>query len=87
MPSSDFSPMNDLQRFVEQASARIAALAASQPGNDFERNVRALLDSAVQRLDLVRRQEFDTQRRLLDRALEQVRALEARVAALEAEQH
>lgn len=79
--------MNTLQQFVEQASARIAALASNQPGKDLERNVRALLDSALQRLELVPREEFDTQRRLLDRALEQVRALEARVAALEAEHH
>lgn len=78
--------MNTLQQFVEQASARIAALAASQPGQDLERNVRALLDAALQRLELVPREEFDTQRRLLERACEQVRALEARVAALEARQ-
>ena len=76
--------MTTMQQFIEQASARISALAASQPGKDLERNVRALLDSAIQHLDLVPREEFDTQRRLLDRALEQVRALEARVAALEA---
>jgi hypothetical protein len=77
--------MNTFQPFIDQISARISALASSQPGQDFERNVRALLDSAVQRLDLVPREEFDTQRRLLDRALEQVRTLEARIAALETE--
>jgi len=76
--------MSKLQQFLDQASARISALASSQPGQDLERNVRALLDAGLQRLDLVPREEFDTQRRLLDRALEQVRALETRIAALEA---
>jgi BMFP domain-containing protein YqiC len=77
--------MNTFQPFIEQVSARISALAGSQPGQDLERNVRALLDAALQRLELVPREEFDTQRRLLDRALEQVRTLEARIAALETE--
>jgi len=77
--------MSNLQQFLDQVSARISALASSQPGQDLERNVRALLDAGLQRLDLVPRDEFDTQRRLLDRALEQVHALEARITALEAE--
>lgn len=77
--------MNNAQQFLDQISARISALASSQPGQDLERNVRALLDAGLQRLELVPRDEFDTQRRLLDRALEQVHALEARIAALEAD--
>ncbi|MBU3693979.1 MAG: accessory factor UbiK family protein [Rhodocyclaceae bacterium] len=76
--------MSSFQPFIDQVSSRISALASSQPGQDLERNVRALLDAGLQRLELVPREEFDTQRRLLDRALEQVRALEARIAALEA---
>ena len=77
--------MNNAQQLLDQISARISALASSQPGQDLERNVRALLDAGLQRLELVPRDEFDTQRRLLDRALEQVHALEARIAALEAD--
>jgi hypothetical protein len=79
--------MTTMQQFLDQISARISALASSQPGQDLERNVRALLDAGLQRLDLVPRDEFDTQRRLLERALEQVHALEARIAALEAAKH
>jgi len=78
--------MTKMQEFLDQISARISALASSQPGQDLERNVRALLDAGLQRLELVPRDEFDTQRRLLERALEQVHALEARIAALEAAQ-
>lgn len=79
--------MTTMQQFLDQISARISALASSPPGQDLERNVRALLDAGLQRLDLVPRDEFDTQRRLLERALEQVHALEARIAALEAAKH
>jgi BMFP domain-containing protein YqiC len=45
--------------------------------------VRARLDEAVQKLDLVKRDEFEAMAELAKRAREQSEALEARVAALE----
>jgi len=73
--------------FLEALARRIARLAP--PGadvlrEDFERNVHALLRSALGRLDLVTREEFDAQARVLARARERLEALERRVAALEA---
>jgi BMFP domain-containing protein YqiC len=50
---------------------------------DAERNLRAVLDSAFERMELVTREEFDAQAAVLARAREQLDALEARVAALE----
>jgi len=76
--------MSTFQTFVDQISGRIASLASAQPEHDLEKNIRALLSASLQRLDLVPREEFDTQRLLLQRALEQVRALETRISALEA---
>jgi BMFP domain-containing protein YqiC len=76
--------MSTFQTFVDQISGRIASLASAQPAHDLEKNIRALLSASLQRLDLVPREEFDTQRLLLQRALEQVRALETRITALEA---
>jgi BMFP domain-containing protein YqiC len=46
--------------------------------------LRALLANFFTRLDLVTREEFDVQARLLARSREQITALEARVAELEA---
>ncbi len=46
--------------------------------------VRARVDEAVRRLDLVRREDFDAVAELARRAREQAEALELRVAALEA---
>jgi hypothetical protein len=51
---------------------------------DLEKNARALLAGAFSRLDLVTREEFDAQARLLARTREQLEQLEARVAQLEA---
>lgn len=50
---------------------------------DLESNFRAVLRGTLGRLDLVPRDEFDAQAKLLERTLEKVAALEARVGALE----
>ena len=50
---------------------------------DLERNFRGLLAGAFERLDLVTREEFDVQRRVLERSREKLTRLEAQVSALE----
>jgi len=72
------------ESWMNEVSARLAALAAGNPAKDFEKNARGLLSSAFARLDLVTREEFDVQSQVLARAREKLAALEARVAELEA---
>ena len=66
-------------------------VAASLPGSlrqakeDVERNLRAALESALGRLDLVSREEFDAQAALLRRTRERLDALAAEVTRLENE--
>jgi len=69
--------------FLDDVSAKLAGLLATGPAQDIEKNVRALVRSALGRLDLVTREEFDVQAKLLARAREQLAALEARLAELE----
>jgi hypothetical protein len=71
-------------RLFEELSGKISALLAQSPAKDAEKNLRALLASFFSKLDLVTREEFDVQARLLARSREQVNALEARVTELEA---
>ena len=73
--------------FLDDLGARISALLSTSPAQDVEKNVRALVRSALGRLDLVTREEFDVQAKLLARAREQLTALEARVAELERRQN
>lgn len=73
--------MND--RLLTELSARLAALAASNPAKDLEKNFRGMLSSTFSKLDLVTREEYDVQARLLARAKEKLAALETRVAELE----
>ena len=64
-------------------------LADAVPGNlrsmgeDMERNFKSLLQSALARMDLVTREEFDVQMAVLARTREKLEALEARLAELE----
>jgi BMFP domain-containing protein YqiC len=71
-------------RVFEDLSAKISALLAQSPAKDAEKNLRALLASFFAKLDLVTSEEFDVQASLLARSREQIKALEVRVAELEA---
>jgi ubiquinone biosynthesis accessory factor UbiK len=72
------------ERFVDDLSARLAEIAAANPARDLEKNFRGMLSSALARLELVTREEYDVQVQVLARAREKLAALEARVAELEA---
>ncbi len=52
-------------------------------GQDLESNFRAVLRSSLGKLDLVTRDEFDTQTRVLERTRARLAELEARLQALE----
>jgi BMFP domain-containing protein YqiC len=72
------------EKLLGDLAARLAALAASNPAKDLEKNMRGLLASAFTRLELVSREEYDVQTQVLARTREKLVALEARVAELEA---
>ncbi|CAJ6422637.1 membrane fusogenic activity family protein [Burkholderia pseudomallei] len=67
---------NDLQ-------ARIGDLLKNSPAKDVERNVKAMLTQGFSKLDLVTREEFDTQAQVLARTRARLKELEKRVAELE----
>lgn len=52
--------------------------------DELEQNFRAILHSGLDRLDLVSREQFETQREVLSRTRSKLKALEKRVAELEA---
>lgn len=54
-----------------------------QMQEDVEKNIRAALTGAFNKLDLVTREEFDVQTQVLHRTRERLEALEKRVAELE----
>jgi len=50
---------------------------------DVEQNVRVIVSDALRRMDLVSREEFDVQRKVLARLQQRVAELEERVRELE----
>jgi BMFP domain-containing protein YqiC len=69
---------------LDEIAARIGRALEGSPAKDIEKNVNAVLQSGLARLDLVTRQEFDVQVEVLRKTREKIETLEARVAALEA---
>ncbi|MFM9970675.1 MAG: accessory factor UbiK family protein [Burkholderiales bacterium] len=70
-------------RFLDDISARIAEVLANSPAKDLERNMRANLGTFFSKLDLVTREEFDIQAKVLERTREKLTRLEAQLAELE----
>ena len=59
--------------------------AAKALQQDLEKNLRAAIQSVFARLDLVTREEFDVQSKVLARSRAKLEQLEKQVAALEAQ--
>jgi BMFP domain-containing protein YqiC len=71
------------QKLLDEIGGRIKDVLAQSPAGDIEKNLRAVLQSAFARLDLVTREEFDVQQAVLARTREKLTRLEAKVAELE----
>ena len=71
------------RRLFDDLSERINEALRNPPAQDIEKNLRALLASWFDRMDLVMRKDFDVQVKLLEGAQARLAALEARVAELE----
>jgi BMFP domain-containing protein YqiC len=71
------------QKILDDISQKIGALMKQTPVADLEKNVRAVLQSAFAKLDLVTREEFDVQTEVLARTREKLEALDRRLSELE----
>ena len=77
-----FRPVID-RRFLDDLSARIDAALRGSPAQDIEKNLKAILAGWFDRLDLVLREDFEVQQKLLERAQAKLAELEARINELE----
>ncbi len=76
----DAKVIDDLARRLSNAVP--AGLREAQ--QDIEKNFRTVLQNTLAKLDLVTREEFDVQTRVLARTREKLEALEKAIAELEA---
>lgn len=76
------APKAFLDALSDQAS-RLFSGDTAQPRSELESQFKALLQSGFSKLELVSREEFDSQMVVLARTRARLEALEARVAELE----
>ena len=74
------------EKLLEEATARMREVIAASPARDVERNLKAAIAGWLGRLDVVTREEFDTQAQVLARTREKLDALEARLSRIEGSQ-
>lgn len=73
--------------FLDAVSGHASRLLNGEtpvPRNEFETQFKALLQSGFSKLDLVSREEFDSQMTVLARTRARLEALEAKMAEMEA---
>jgi BMFP domain-containing protein YqiC len=70
-------------RLFEELRSRIDQALRDSPAQDVEKNIRALLSAWFERMDLVLREDFEVQKKLLERAQAKLAELEARISELE----
>ncbi|MDR3391537.1 MAG: accessory factor UbiK family protein [Sulfuriferula sp.] len=71
------------QKLFDELGDKISQAVHQGPFKDIEHNLRALVQSTLQKLDIVTREEFDVQQEVLLRTREQLVALETRITELE----
>ena len=70
-------------QFIEDLSIRIKEMSKTTPIGDLEKNLRALLQSAFTKMELVSREEFDVQAEVLRQTREKLDLLDAKLSELE----
>lgn len=68
---------------INDLSNKIKQLVESSPISELETNLRALIQGALTKMELVSREEFDVQAALLARTRAELTALEAKISQLE----
>lgn len=77
-------------KILDDLSNRVSQLlppTARSLGQDLEKNLRAALDAAFAKLDLVTREEFEIQSTVLQRTRERLVELEQRITEMERQAH
>lgn len=75
------STQDRFERLAKQLGDKLHG--ASQAPGDIQRNVQSVLRGAMERMEIVSREDFDIMMEVLQRTRERVEALEEQVAALE----
>jgi BMFP domain-containing protein YqiC len=79
--ASDF--LDQLQLMSSKIQSQIGEALRRSPAAEIEKNVRAIMNQGFQKMDLITREEFDIQSKILEKTRAKLEALEAKIDALE----
>ena len=74
--------MND-PKLLDEIESKLSDVLSSSPARDLEKNLHALLGAFFERFDVVTREDFEAQKRVLERARDRISELESRLVRLE----
>lgn len=72
------------KQILDELGQKISETVANSPVKDIEKNAKAMLSGAFNKMDLVTREEFDVQQQVLVKTRIKLSELEERLAKLEA---
>ena len=75
--------LEQMQRVATEMQNKVGEAIRNSPAKDLEKNVRTMMTQGFQKLDLVTRDEFDLQAKVLAKTREKLTALETKVAEIE----
>ena len=75
--------LEQIQRIASDMQNKVGDVIRNSPAQEIEKNIRAMLNQGCQKMDLVTRDEFDLQSKVLAKTREKLEALEEKVSALE----
>ena len=75
--------LEQIQRIASDMQNKVGDAIRNSPAQDIVKSVRAMMNQGFQQIDLVTREVFDLQSKVLSKTREKLEALEAKVAALE----
>lgn len=84
MNKAPFPPFPPMPKAFTELQEKVTELIRSSPAGEVEKHMKTALASAMAKMDVVTREDFDLQQQMLAKALEKLAGLEKRVAELEA---
>ena len=75
--------LEQIQRIAGHMQNKVSDAIRNSPAQEIEKNVRAMMNQGFQKMDLVTREEFEVQAKVLANTREKLEVLEVKVAALE----
>jgi hypothetical protein len=75
--------LEQIQRIAEEMQGKVGDAIRNSPAQEIEKNVRAMMNQGFQKMDLVTRDEFELQAKVLSKTREKLEALELKVAEME----